>query len=81
MKTLIRWKLTDGHGGVLHGTVPSKEGEDYSDRAAVRQVKAALGWQGRRCRVVTTSEGLELYPAGSRLACFITFYPFGSASK
>lgn len=84
--TNIQWELTDTFGGesnyswVRRGTVECKEGEDYSDLAAVRRVKKAIGWNGIKCRVDNYGDTIALYPAGMCQVCFITFHPFGSAS-
>lgn len=85
--TNINYELTDTFGGeanyswVKHGVIPAREGEDYSDLAAVRRVKKAIGWNGMRCRVESDGgDGLVLRPAGLCQVCFITFYSFGSAS-
>lgn len=84
--TNIQWEVTDTFGGeanyswVRRGTVKCKEGEDYSDLAAVRRVKKAIGWSGIKCRVDNYGDTIEIYPAGMCQVCFITFYPFGSAS-
>ena len=86
MKTLIQWELTDTFGGeanyswVRRGTAPSKEGEDFSDLAAVRRVKKELGWQGIRCQVDNYGDEIVLHPAGMCQVCFITFHTFGNAS-
>jgi len=84
--TNIQYELTDTFGGeanyswVKRGTVQCKEGEKYSDLAAVRRVKKAIGWQGIRCVVEHHGDWITLRPRGMNQVCFITFYPFGSAS-
>lgn len=84
--TNIQWEMTDTFGGeanyswVRRGTIECKEGENYSDLAAVRRVKKAIGWNGIKCRVDNYGDTIALYPVGMCQVCFITFYPFGSAS-
>ena len=85
--TQIQYEVTDTFGGeanyswVKRGVAPSKEGENFSDLAAVRRVKKAIGWNGLRCRVMSDGgDGLILNPVGMCQVCFITFHPFGSAS-
>ncbi len=86
MKTIIQWELTDTFAGeanyswVRRGTAPSKEGEDFSDRTAIRRVKKEIGWENVRCRVENWGETIALYPYSSCTVCFITFHTFGSAS-
>ena len=87
MKTNIHYEVTDTYGGeanyswVTRGRVDCKEGEDYSDLAAVRRVKRALGWSGVRCRVENYGDMIALYPRGQCIVCFITFHCFGNASE
>ena len=84
--TQIQYEVTDTFGGeanyswVRRGTAPSKEGENFSDLAAVRRVKKAIGWKGVRCAMITDGDTITLRPRGMHQVCFITFYPFGSAS-
>lgn len=86
IQTNIRWELTDTFGGeanyswVRRGVVEAKLGEDYSDLAAVRRVKKAIGWSGLRCKVSRFGDDIELRPHGMAQICFISFHPFGSAS-
>lgn len=86
IQTNIQYEVTDTFGGeanyswVKRGTIETKPGEDYSDLAAVRRVKKAIGWSGIRCRVENYGDMIALYPRGMNQVCFITFYPFGSAS-
>ena len=87
MKTIIQWELTDTFGGganyswVRRGEAESKEGENFSDLAAIRRVKKAIGWNGIKCRVDNYGDRIALYPVGMCQVCFITFHTFGSASK
>jgi hypothetical protein len=84
--TQIQYEVTDTFGGeanyswVRRGIAPSKEGENYSDLAAIRRVKKAIGWNGVRCIVENDGDCITLRPRGMCQVCFITFYPFGSAS-
>ena len=86
MKTVINWEMTDTFGGesnyswVRRGTIDTKEGEDFSDLAAIRRVKKAIGWNGLKCRVDNYGDDIALYPVGMCQVCFITFHTFGSAS-
>ena len=86
MKTIIQWEMTDTFGGksnyswVRRGVVDTKEGEDFSDLAAVRRVKKAIGWNGLRCKVDNYGDTIALYPVGMCQVCFITFHTYGSAS-
>lgn len=87
MKTNIQWEVTDTFGGesnyswVKRGTVETKEGEDFSDRAAIRRVKKAIGWNGMRCKVENYGDDITLRPVGICQVCFITFHTFGNASE
>jgi len=86
MKTIIQWEMTDTFGGesnyswVRRGVVDTKEGEDFSDLAAIRRVKKAIGWNGLRCKVDNYGDTIALYPVGMCQVCFITFHTYGSAS-
>ena len=86
IQTDIHWEITDTYGGesnyswVRRGKIECKPGENYSDLAAVRRVKKAIGWNGIRCRVENYGDFLVLYPAGMCLVCFINFHPHGRAS-
>jgi hypothetical protein len=84
--TQIQYEVTDTFGGeanyswVRRGIAPSKEGENFSDLAAIRRVKKAIGWNGIQCEVWNDGDTISLRPRGMCQVCFITFYPFGSAS-
>jgi len=86
IQTDIHFEVTDTYGGesnyswVKRGKVETKPGENYSDRAAVRRVKKAIGWSGHPCRVENYGDMIALYPRNACMVCFITFYPWGSAS-
>jgi hypothetical protein len=86
VKTIIQWEMTDTFGGesnyswVRRGVVDTKEGEDFSDLAAIRRVKKAIGWNGLRCKVDNYGDTIALYPVGMCQVCFITFHTYGSAS-
>ena len=86
IQTNIQWELTDTFGGeanyswVRRGVIETKPGEDYSDLAAVRRVKKALGWSGLRCRVSNFGDVIDMRPQGMAQVCFVTFHSFGSAS-
>lgn len=85
--TNIQYEVTDTFGGeanyswVKRGTVRCKEGEDYSDLAAVRRVKKAIGWNGVRCEVERFGDLITLRPRSMAQVCFITFHSFGNASS
>ena len=86
MKTVIQWEMTDTFGGesnyswVRRGVVDTREGEDFSDLAAIRRVKKEIGWNGLRCKVDNYGDTIALYPVGMCQVCFITFHTYGSAS-
>lgn len=86
IQTDIHYELTDTYGGesnyswVKRGKIECKLGENYSDLAAVRRVKKAIGWSGYRCRVNNYGNMIALYPVGMCQVCFINFYPRGIAS-
>jgi len=86
IQTNILYEVTDTFAGeanyswVKRGTVECKPGEDYSDLAAVRRVKKAIGWSGVRCTTTNWGDTIELRPVGMNQVCFINFHPFGSAS-
>lgn len=44
-----------------------------SDYAVVRRVKAAIGWNGKRCVTVKHGDMIELRPYGECVVCFVTF--------
>jgi len=87
MKTVIQWEITDTYGGeanyswVKRGTIDTKEGEEFSDLAAVRRVKKAIGWNGLKCRTDNYGDDIALHPVGMCQVCFISFHTFGNASK
>lgn len=84
--TNIQYEVTDTFGGeanyswVRRGTIECGEGEDYSDLAAVRRVKKAIGWNGGLCNVERDGDSITLRPIGINQVCFITFHSFGRAS-
>ena len=86
IQTDIKYEVTDTYGGesnyswVKRGTVASRPGENYSDLAAVRRVKKAIGWNGLRCIKSGDGDNITLHPVGICQVCFINFYPHGSAS-
>lgn len=86
MKTLIQYEVTDtfddeaNYTWVQRGNAPSKENEDFSDLAAIRRVKKAIGWNGLRCRVENYGDDIALFPYGMNQVCFISFHTFGNAS-
>ena len=84
--TNILYEVTDTYGGEANyswfkrGTIECKEGENYSDLAAIRRVKKAIGWNGVKCRVFNYGDMIQLHPIGLCQVCFISFQPFGAAS-
>lgn len=86
VQTDIHWEVTDTYGGeanyswVKRGKIECKPGEDYSNLAAVRRVKKAIGWNGIRCKVENYGDDIALRPVGMNQICFINFYSHGSAS-
>lgn len=87
IQTNIQWEVTDTFSGkvnyswVKRGKIETKPGEEFSDLAAVRRVKRAIGWNGVRCRVSSYGDTLEIRPFGMCQVCFITFHSFGSCEK
>ena len=86
IQTNIQYEVTDTFGGeanyswVKRGTIECKPGEEYSDLAAIRRVKKAIGWNGVRCKTEQWGEQIVLRPTGMCQVCFIDFHSFGSAS-
>lgn len=87
IQTDIHWEITDTFGGesnyswVKRGKIECKPGEDYSDLAAVRRVKKAIGWNGTKCKVSSEGDMIVLRPAWHVCqVCFINFHPHGRAS-
>lgn len=84
--TNIQYEVTDTFGGeanyawVKRGIIECKEGEEYSDLAAVRRVKKAIGWSGVKCRTESDGDSITLHPVGICQVCFIGFHWFGRAS-
>ena len=87
IQTNIQWEVTDTFSGdanyfwVKRGKIETKPGEEFSDLAAVRRVKRAIGWNGIRCRVSSYGDMLEIRPAGMCQVCFVTFHYFGSCES
>ena len=86
IQTDIHYEITDTFGGeanyywVKRGKIEAKPGEEYSDLAAVRRVKKAIGWEGVKCRKENHGDIIALYPVSSCTVCFISFHSHGSAS-
>lgn len=84
IQTDIHYEVTDTFGGeanyswVKRGKIEAKPGEEYSDIAAVRRVKKAIGWENVKCKRITMGDGVALYPQGSCTVCFISFHSHGS---
>ena len=87
MKTVINYEYTDTFNGaanycwVKRGTIDTKEGENFSDIAAVRRVKRALGLENVKCRREVYGETIALHPYGSCTVIFIDFHCYGNASE
>lgn len=87
MQTNIQYEVTDTFGGeanyswVKRGVIETKEGEEFSDLAAIRRVKKTIGWNGYRCATESYGDGIEIRPYGMCQVCFISFHTFGNASK
>lgn len=85
--TNIQYEVTDTFGGeanyswVKRGTIESQPNEVYTDLAAVRRVKKAIGWNGLRCTVEHDSDSITLRPIGYNQVCFIGFHSFGSCGE
>lgn len=86
IQTDIHYEVTDTYGGesnyswVKRGKVECKPGEDYSNLAAVRRVKKAIGWNGIKCKVDNYGDAITLHPKGMAQICFISFHSHGRAS-
>ncbi len=82
IQTNIQWRITSATGANLRqGVIQPKPGEDYTDLAAVRRVKKAIGWNGTRCKVDNDRyDPIVLRPVGLSEVCTIDFHEFGSAS-
>ena len=86
IQTNIQWEVTDTFGGeanyswVKRGVIETKPMEEFSDLAAIRRVKKAIGWNGLRCETSDYGDTIELRPCGYNTVCFITFDSFDSAS-
>lgn len=86
IQTDIHYELTDTFNGeanyswVKRGKIECKPGENYSDLAAVRRVKAALDVSGVRSKTTDYGDWLEIRFPGQNIVCFVNFYPHGSAS-
>lgn len=89
IQTNIEFEVTDTFGGepnyawVKRGTIETKPGEDYSDKAAVRRVKKSIGWTGERTTTESDGgDGLIIRPRrkGIHQVCFVTFHSFGSCA-
>lgn len=82
----IHHEVTDTMGGeanyswVKKGKIISVPGQDYSQLAAVRRVKKAIGWNGIRCETEDYGDMIKLIPRNMAQVCFITFHEHGSAS-
>lgn len=87
MKTVIQYEVTDTYAGeanyswVKRDTIDTKEGEDFTDLAAIRRVKKAIGWNGCRTKTENIGDTIALYPVGVAQVCFITFHTYGNASS
>ena len=86
IQTDIHYEITDTYSGeanyswVKRGKIKCKPGEDYSDLAAVRRAKKAVGWENLRCKREDYGDMIVLRPIGQCVVMFINFYPHGSAS-
>lgn len=87
IQTNIQWEITDTFGGeanyswVKRGVVSCKQGEDYSNLAAVRRAKADAGWSGIKCKTADYGDMIELRPYGICQVMLITFHSFGSCGN
>lgn len=84
IKTNIQYEVTDTFSGdanyswVKRGVIETKPKEEFSDLAAVRRAKSAIGWNGIKCKTTNYGDMIELRPYGICQVCFITFHSFGS---
>lgn len=87
IQTDIYIEVTDTFGGEANYAwfkrykVECKQGENYSDIAAIRRAKKEAGWNGLRCKVSKYGDMIELRPYGQCIVMFITFHSFGNASN
>lgn len=86
IQTDILYEITDTYAGeanyswVKRGKIEAKPGEEYSDLAAMRRVKKAIGWENVKCKKENYGDMIVLKPIGQCIICFITFHSHGSAS-
>lgn len=83
----IQYEVTDTFCGeanyswVNRRVIKGKQGEQFSNLAAVRRVKKEIGWNGIRCKVTDYGDMIELRPYGILQVCFITFHEYGSCGE
>lgn len=65
---------------LLNASFTSKQGEDVSDLAAVRRVKAMLGWNGVRCKKIVDGEEIFLVNTLNHHHVSMRYHTFGRAS-
>ena len=87
VETIIYYEMTDTFNGdanyswVKRGEIRTKQGEEFSDLAAVRRVKKALGYSGVKCKKEEDGDYIVLRPFGKNIVIFIWFHSFGNASN
>ena len=85
IQTNIQYEVTDTFCGeanyswVTRGKI-KKGTKEFSNLAAIRAVKKAIGWNGLRCKVTDYGDQIEIRPQGINQICFIDFHYFGNAS-
>ncbi len=85
IETHIQWELTDTFSGeanyswVRRGSIPAGS-KEFTNLAAIRRVKKALGWNGLRCKTSDFGDMIEIKPSGMCQVCFINFHSFGRDS-
>jgi hypothetical protein len=84
VQTDIYAEYTDTFAGeanyswVRRATIRGEPGADFSDLAAVRRAKKAIGLSGVPCRREEQGDTIALYPYGSHSVLFISFHSHGS---
>ena len=87
IETIVCYEMTDTFSGeanylwVKRGEIRTKQGEEFSDLAAVRRVKKALGYSGVKCKKEEYGDSIILHPSGENIIINIWFHSFGSASS
>ncbi|MEG7603128.1 hypothetical protein, partial [Listeria monocytogenes] len=71
----IQYEVTDTFGGeanyswVKRGKI-EKGNKEFSNLAAIRAVKKAIGWNGLRCKVYDEGDYITIIPSGICQICY-----------